>query len=305
MTELAETVAAVRRFNRFYTRRIGVLDRGHMGSPYALAEVRVMHEIAQQDGVTPKAIGAALGLDAGYLSRIVGRFERDGLVVRARSEADGRSVRLRLTPRGREVFEALQARTVAHVEGLVAGLSSPERGKLAGALSEVERLLGAAAAAGTVILRPHRPGDMGWIIERHATLYHREYGWTGMEALVARICADFLDRDDPLRERCWIAERGGERLGSVMVVDDGEGVARLRLLLLEPAARGLGVGRRLVETAVGFGREAGYREMVLWTQGVLTAARAIYAAVGFEVVETRTVEDFGAHTHSETWRMRL
>jgi GNAT superfamily N-acetyltransferase len=253
--------------------------------------------------VTPKAIGAVLGLDAGYLSRIVGRFEREELVVRARSDADGRSVRLRLTPGGREVFEALQARTVAHVEDLVAGLSPAERGKLARALGEVERLLGAGPAP--VVLRAHAPGDLGWITERHATLYHREYGWTGMEALVARICADFLDRDDPRRERCWIADGGGERLGSVMVVDDGEGVARLRLLLLEPAARGLGVGRRLVETAVGFARDAGYRDMVLWTQGVLTAARAIYAAVGFELVETRPVENFGAHTHSETWRMSL
>jgi DNA-binding MarR family transcriptional regulator/GNAT superfamily N-acetyltransferase len=301
----AQTVAAIRRFNRLYTRRIGVLDHGHMGTPYTLAEARALHEIAQSDGVAPKAIGAALGLDAGYLSRIVTRFERDGVVARSRSASDGRSIELRLTQTGQALFGQLQARTVAHLEGLIGALSPSDRGRLTAAMGEVERLLQVSEAPTPPILREHRAGDMGWVIERHAVLYAREYGWTVMEAMVARVCADFLDSHDPDRSRCWIAERAGERLGSIFVVDDGGGVARLRLLLLEPAARGLGLGRRLVDTAVQFAREAGYGEMVLWTHAVLTAARSIYAAAGFEIIESHDHDDFGVHVHSETWRLKL
>lgn len=304
MPDTAETVAAIRGFNRFYTREIGVLDRGHMGTPYALAEARVLHEIAQGDGVAPKAVAEALRLDPGYLSRIVAKFERDGMVARSRSAADGRGRELRLTPAGQAMFDGLQARTVAHVEGLIAGLAADGRARLAAALGEVEGLLGRDDAEQPV-LRAHRPGDMGWVTERHAVLYAREYGWTVMEAMVARVCADFLDAYNPARSRCWIAERAGERLGSVFVIDDGDGVARLRLLLLEPAARGLGLGRRLVEAAVQFAREAGYREMVLWTHSVLSAARGIYASVGFEIIEAHDHDDFGVHVHSETWRLAL
>lgn len=302
MTEAADTIAAIRRFNRFYTRQIGVLDRGHMGTPYALAEARVLHEVAQSEAASPKAVAAALGLDAGYLSRIAARFERDGVMTRRRSASDGRSIELGLTPAGEALFAGLQARTVAHVDGLIAGLSEAERDRLTAALAEVERLLNTAGAQQPVTLRGHRAGDMGWVTERHAVLYAREYGWTVMEAMVARTCADFLDTYDPARERCWIAERAGERMGSVFVVNDG-GVARLRLLLLEPAARGLGVGRLLVESAVQFARDAGYGEMVLWTHSVLTAARSIYASLGFRITETHDHDDFGVHVHSETWRL--
>lgn len=304
--ELSDPVAAVRRFNRFYTRAIGVLEKGYLGTPYTLAEGRVLYEIARANGITAKAVGEIAGLDAGYLSRIVARLERDGVVARERSAADGRSALLRLTPHGAAVFEPFDQRSAALVEGMIGGLSSRQRRRLIAAMAEVEALLG-APASGAVTLRLHSPGDMGWITERHGLNYAREYGWNGhIEAVTARICADFLDRYDPALERCWIAERGGERLGCVFLVkDEVPGVARLRLLMLEPAARGLGLGRRLVEECIVFARAAGYREIVLWTHAVLTAARAIYAATGFELEETWTHDDFGAPEISETWRLRL
>jgi len=204
------------------------------------------------------------------------------------------------------VFSPFDQRSAALVEGMIGGLSGDARRRLTGAMAEVEELLG-AAPADPVILRPHRTGDMGWIVERHGLNYAREYGWNGhIEAVTARICADFLDSHDPALERCWVAERGGERLGCVFLVkDDAPGVARLRLLMLEPAARGLGLGKRLVGECVGFARAAGYREIVLWTHAVLTAARAIYAQQGFRLEETWTHDDFGAPEVSETWRLAL
>lgn len=301
-----DTVAAVRRFNRFYTRAIGVLDRAYLGGPYTLTEARVLYEIAGGEGVTPGAICAALALDAGYLSRILARLERDGLVARRRSTRDGRSVTLRLTPAGQAEFSALDARSAAKAAALVDGLAEADRARLANALDGVQALLEPHAPPAPAILRAHRPGDMGWVIEQHALIYGREYGWgAGIEAVTARICADFLDKQDPARERCWIAERGGERIGSVFLVKEADDVARLRLLLLTPGARGLGLGRRLVEACVGFAREAGYREIVLWTHAVLTAARAIYASVGFQIEETWTHDEFGKPEVSETWRLTL
>ena len=299
-------VTAVRRFNRFYTRAIGVLEKGYLGTPYTVAEGRVLYEVAKGEGVTAKAIGEITGLDAGYLSRILARLERDGVVARERSETDGRSAVLRLTARGQEVFPPFDQRSAALVEGMISGLSSEDRRRLTGAMAQVEKLLGARPSDPT-ILRPHRTGDMGWIIERHGLNYAREYGWNGhIEAVTARICADFLDGHDSALERCWIAERGGERLGCVFLVKDGApGVARLRLLMLEPAARGLGLGKRLVGECVAFARAAGYREIVLWTHAVLTAARAIYAQQGFRLEETWTHDDFGAPAVSETWRLAL
>jgi len=304
--EVRDPVAAVRRFNRFYTRAIGVLDKGYLGTPYTLAEGRVLYEVAKGEGVTAKAIGEITGLDAGYLSRILGKLERDSVVARERSATDGRSAVLRLTAHGQEVFSPFDQRSAALVEGMIGGLSGDARRRLTGAMAEVEELLG-AAPADPVILRPHRTGDMGWIVERHGLNYAREYGWNGhIEAVTARICADFLDSHDPALERCWVAERGGERLGCVFLVkDDAPGVARLRLLMLEPAARGLGLGKRLVGECVGFARAAGYREIVLWTHAVLTAARAIYAQQGFRLEETWTHDDFGAPEVSETWRLAL
>jgi DNA-binding MarR family transcriptional regulator/GNAT superfamily N-acetyltransferase len=266
----------------------------------------VLYEIAKGDGIAAKAVGEITGLDAGYLSRIVARLERDGIVAKARSDADGRSALLRLTAHGEEIFGPFDRRSAALVEGMIGGLSAAQRQRLTCAMAEVEHLLGAPEQA-AVVLRGPRPGDMGWITERHGLHYAREYGWNGhIEAVTARICADFLDGYDPALERCWIAERGGERLGCVFLVKDEEpGVARLRLLMLEPASRGLGLGRRLVEECIAFARAAGYREIVLWTHQVLTAARAIYAATGFELERTWTHDDFGAPQVSETWRLKL
>ena len=306
--ELSDPVAAMRRFNRFYTQTIGVLDKGYLGTDYTVAEGRVLYEIARADGITAKAVGEIVGLDAGYLSRIVARLERDGVVARERSESDGRSAILRLTAHGAEVFGPFDRRAVAVVENLLAPLSASERPRLVSAMGTVEALLGGGrVAAAPVALRSHRAGDMGWITERHGIVYGQEYGWNGhIEAATARICADFLDNYDPAVERCWIAEREGVRLGSVFLVKDAQpGVARLRLLMLEPAARGLGLGKRLVGECVDFARAAGYREVVLWTHAVLTAARGIYASAGFELEETWTHDDFGHTEVSETWRLRL
>ena len=305
----ADPVAAVRRFNRFYTRAIGVLDRGYLGTSYTLAEGRVLYEVANAEGITAKQIGEITGLDAGYLSRIVSRLERDGIVARERSVTDGRSALLRLTAHGQEVFAPFDRKSAEMVEGLIGGLSAPARGRLTGALAEVEALLGAPAPQ-AVTLRSHRPGDMGWVVERHATVYGREYGWgEKIEAVTAHIVGDFLDNHDPARDRCWIAERGGERIGCVFLVPDAEGddpgVARLRLLLLEPAARGTGLGRRLVHECIAFARSAGYREVVLWTHAVLVAARGIYAAAGFKIERTWTHDEFGVEEVSETWRLVL
>lgn len=303
-----DTVAAVRSFNRFYTRAIGVLDRAYLGGPYTLAETRVLYEIALAAETTPGELAAGLGLDPGYLSRILARLARDGLLARRRSTADGRSVRLSLTPAGQAFFRDIDARSAALVEGLTDHLPDADQSRLAHALDEARRVLGGgpAASAAPVTLRPHQPGDMGWITERHAVLYGREYGWgAGIEEVTARICADFLKAFDPARERCWVAERAGERLGSVFLVKETDDVARLRLLLLEPSARGLGLGRRLVDECVAFARAAGYREVVLWTHAVLTAARKIYADVGFRIEETWTHDEFGKEEVSETWRLRL
>ncbi|HET6970274.1 MAG TPA: helix-turn-helix domain-containing GNAT family N-acetyltransferase [Phenylobacterium sp.] len=308
MAEHMDTVAAVRRFNRFYTRAIGVLDRAYLGGPYTLAENRVLYEIANGEGVTASHVAATLDLDAGYLSRMLGRLAEDGLVARRRSDTDARSQVLSLTPEGRAYFDGMNARTVAQVETLIGLLSPLQRQRLAGALDTAHSLLDRQAAAGEVVLRPHRAGDMGWVTEHNALIYGEEYGWgPAIEALTARICADFLEHYDPALERCWIAERDGVRLGSVLLVKepDAPGVARLRLLLLTPEARGLGLGRRLVEACVAFAREAGHREIVLWTHAVLTAARKIYAATGFEIEKTWTHEEFGKTEVSETWRLRL
>jgi DNA-binding MarR family transcriptional regulator/GNAT superfamily N-acetyltransferase len=306
---VADPVAAMRRFNRFYTQTIGVLEKGYLGTDYTVAEGRVFYEIARRDGVTAKEVAEATGLDAGYLSRIVARLERDGVVARERSARDGRSAVLRVTDAGRQAFGTFDRRAIDVVERLLKPLTAEQRPRLVAAMRTVEALIGRdAAAAGEVVLRTHRQGDMGWIVERNATVYGQEYNWgPAIEFVTARICADFLEHYDPALERCWIAERDGERLGCVFLVKEpgAPGVARLRLLILDPAARGLGLGRRLVEQCVAFAREAGYREIVLWTHQVLTAARVIYAKVGFELTETWTHDDFGHPEVSETWTLKL
>lgn len=302
-----DPIAAVRRFNRFYTRRIGALDEAHLGSPYNLAEMRVLYEVAQTpDGVNPKALAASTGLDAGYLSRILKRFEAEGLMVRQPSRRDGRSVSVWLSSNGIRAYNDMRQVAEGAVEALLGPLSTLERNRLTNAMGEIEALLD-APAVGEVVLRGHRPGDMGWIVHRHGALYAREYGWDErFEALVARITADFIDNFDPARERCWIAERDGEALGSIVLVrGQAPGQAKLRLLLIEQAARGLGLGKRLVGESVAFARAAGYAEITLWTQSILTAARAVYAGAGFELIESRPDDSIAPGLISETWRLRL
>jgi DNA-binding MarR family transcriptional regulator/GNAT superfamily N-acetyltransferase len=303
-----DTIAAVRRFNRFYTRQVGALGRLHLNGPYALTEVRVLYELAHSDDLTAKTLGGELGLDPGYLSRMLKRFEADGLITRSPLPGDGRSTLLELTGKGRAVFASLDARTRREVEELLERLGEQGSSRLVRAMSDIERLMEPPAApAGEVVLRTHQVGDMGWIVWRHGVLYAQEQGWDErFEALVARICADFIDNYDPACERCWIAERDGERLGCIALVRSGEdGVAKLRILLVEPAARGLGLGRRLVGECVGFARRAGYREVVLFTQSNLAAARAIYAKSGFELESTDAGQAFAPGITGETWRLKF
>jgi DNA-binding MarR family transcriptional regulator/N-acetylglutamate synthase-like GNAT family acetyltransferase len=275
-------VAAVRAFNRFYTRRIGVLGDHLLESPYSLSEMRVLYELAHREQPTAAALGRDLGLDAGYLSRILRRFEARKLVARARAAHDGRQAMLRLTPRGRATFAPLDARARQEIAALLGRLPDAGQRDVVEAMATIERRMGREAAAPALVLRPHQPGDMGWVVHRHGAIYASEWGYNHeFEALVARIVADFLDGFDPARERCWIAERDGEMAGSVFLVSKSKTVAKLRLLLVEPSARGLGLGRRLVDECIRFARHAGYRKITLWTQSELEAARRIYQSAGF------------------------
>jgi DNA-binding MarR family transcriptional regulator/N-acetylglutamate synthase-like GNAT family acetyltransferase len=306
---MEELVAAVRRFSRFYTRRIGLLHEGLLGGKLSLPEARLVYELAQREGpVIAKELGAELGLDSGYLSRLLRGLEERGLIAKRPSEADGRQVLLSLTGSGRRVFGTLDARSRAEIGALLEPLSAADRRALAEALGTAERLLGGEAAAPAVpyILRPPRPGDYGWVVSRHGALYAQEYRWDEtFEALVAEIIAGFVQRFDPKRERCWIAEREGAVVGSVFLVRESDEVAKLRLLYVEPEARGLGIGRRLVEECVRAARQLGYARLTLWTNDVLAAARRIYAAAGFELVATEPHHSFGHQLVGENWELRL
>jgi len=300
----AHEVEAVRAFNRDYTRRIGVLARGLLDSPYSLTEVRVMYEIAHRPGVSAGQLAAGLGLDRGYLSRILKGFEARRLLSRSRSRSDARRRPLRLTRPGRRVFGPLERAARAQVRGMLSGIEAPRRAALLQGMGEIRAAFD--PPAGEVRLRPHRPGDMGWVIGRHGALYALEYGWNcEFEALVARIAADFLGKADPARERCWIAERDGRRLGCVFLVAGESDTAKLRLLLVEPQARGLGLGGRLIRECVRFARAAGYRRIVLWTQSNLVAARHLYAQAGFECIARERHRSFGHALVAETWQLNL
>jgi DNA-binding MarR family transcriptional regulator/GNAT superfamily N-acetyltransferase len=307
MDARAERVAAVRRFTRFYTRRIGVLHEGLLGSPFSLTEGRVVYELAQRDGLTATELGRGLGLDAGYLSRILRGFEEKGLIARRASEKDGRQQLLSLTPTGREAFAAIDARSRDEVGAMLAGLAEDDQAKLVGAMGRIEALLAPEPQTPAVfVLRPHRPGDMGFVIHRQAVLYHREYGWDeSFEALVAEICAAFIKNFDPRREHCWIAEIDGEIVGSVFLVNQSEKVAKLRLLYVERKARGLGLGRTLVRECIRFARAAGYTTLTLWTNDVLRAARKIYQAEGFRLIEEEPHRSFGHDLVGQNWALEL
>lgn len=302
---LQHRVAAVRRFSRFYTRTIGALREGLLHSPFSLTEARVLYELAQRAGVTATELGRELGLDAGYLSRILQRFERDGLLVRASSETDRRQALLSLTDAGRDAFTQLDARSREEVGTVLATLSEPAQVSLVAAMGRIETLLGESRTA-PWLLRQHRPGDIGWVVARHGALYAEEYGLDArFEALVAQVAGEFLAGHDPARERCWIAEHDGINVGSVFLVRKSDQIAKLRLLIVEPTARGLGIGRRLVAECIGFAREAGYRGITLWTNDVLTAARSIYQQAGFRLVASAPHRDFGPPMVGEDWELSL
>jgi DNA-binding MarR family transcriptional regulator/GNAT superfamily N-acetyltransferase len=306
MSTPSDPVAAVRRFTRFYTSRLEVLREGLLDSAFSLTEARVLYELATRDRPTAADLGRELALDAGYLSRILKRFEEGGLLARTRSASDGRQAHLVLTAAGRAAFAPLNARSRAQVGGLLAGLSAPDRDRLVAAMRVIEGLLDPDPAPPSYILRPHRPGDMGWIVHRHGALYAQEYGWDEtFEALVAGIAAEFIRDFDPRRERAWIAEKDGEIVGSVLLVRQSDEVAKLRLLYVEPQARGLGIGRHFVDECIRFARAAGYRRLTIWTNDVLHAARALYAKAGFTLAKTEPHRSFGQDLVGEFWEMEL
>jgi len=279
-------------------------------SPYSLTEVRVLFEIANRDEVTASDMTRELGLDPGYLSRILSRLGQQGLVEKVPSETDGRRRLLSLTPEGEEAFALLDARSREEVAEMLDGLSRGDQRRLLEAMRTIEGILDEGTKSfkysEPFFLRQHEPGDMGWVVQRHGELYFREYGWDeSFEALVARIVADFVDGHNPKRERCWIAEMGGERVGSVFVVEESEEVAKLRLLLVEPTARGLGLGARLVEECVRFARSRSYKKLTLWTNSVLDVARHIYEKQGFRLVEEEEHRSFGKELVGQNWELVL
>jgi DNA-binding MarR family transcriptional regulator/ribosomal protein S18 acetylase RimI-like enzyme len=305
---LAQRVAAVRRFNRFYTRQIGLLNEGFLQSPFSLTQVRILYELAHENGPTAAELVKALGLDAGYVSRIITGLERQGLVARTRSASDGRRAHLALTGKGRERFAALEARQRQEVAALLERLPAGGQERVVSGMRAVEGMLGGRPEPGDppCRLRHPRPGDMGWVVHRHGALYAQEYGWNAdFEALVADIVLKFMRNYDPERERCWMAEREGEIAGFVFLVKKSATVAQLRMLIVEPWARGLGLGKRLVHECTLFARARGYRKITLWTQRNLVAARDIYRKEGYRLVHSARHHSFGHNLVEEVWDLRL
>ena len=304
----AAHVKALRGFNRFYTQRIGVL-RPYLGSELSLTDVRVLYELAHRDQPTASELGRDLALDAGYLSRILRRFERQCWLARQPSPADARQSLLQLTAAGRQAFAPLQQRSHDEAAALLAPLSGAAQQKLSKALATVQALLtpsGKPAPAPTLLLREPRPGDMGWVVQQHGEVYAREYGWNNeFETLVAGIVASYVRDRQPELERCWIAELGGERVGSVFLVRKSKTVAQLRMLILTPQARGLGLGARLTDECIGFARSRGYKKIILWTNSCLDIARTLYAKCGFKLIKSEPYTGFGQQLVGETWELRL
>jgi DNA-binding MarR family transcriptional regulator/GNAT superfamily N-acetyltransferase len=299
-------VEAIRRFNRFYTRKIGVFEEGLLASSFTLAQARVLFELGARKRVTPGELIDILELDAGYLSRILQRFADLRLVTRERSNEDGRRTDLTLTARGRKAFGAMDRRSRNAIAEMISPIPLPYRGRLLDAMQTVERTLSESGAAGdpAIALRPYRIGDLGWAIEQHGRLYAEEFGWNGeFEALVATLFARFATNHDPQSERFWVAEVDGERAGCVFVVrnDEDPRTAQLRCLLVDPRGRGLGVGRRLVEECLRFAKSAGYERMLLWTNDVLVAARRIYEGAGFSLLEESPHHSFGHDLVGQIW----
>ena len=307
LAESGQEIAAVRAFNRFYTRKLEVLDQHLLKTPFSLSEARVMYELAHRGELSAKEIGLELGLDPGYLSRIVQKFHEDGLITRKILPSDRRQYQLGLTAKGRGAFAKLERTSQDHVGAMLGTLSGDDRSRLLGAMEVIERLLGATRPARpAAILRDPRPGDMGWVVQSHGALYAREYGFDAtFEALVAEIAAKFITSFDAARERCWIADIDGRPVGSVFLVRHSDDVAKLRLLLVEPSARGSGLGQRMVAECVTFARACGYRRMTLWTQSILVAARKIYQDAGFALTKSEPHRSFGPNLTGETWEREL
>jgi len=306
-SDLFQRVEAIRRFNRFYTRQIGVLTEGLLDSMFSLTEARVIYELAHHEQTTARALGDELGLDAGYLSRILQGFKKRGLIDTQPTETDRRQRMLRLTQAGQDAFAVLNARSYRQIEAMLNPLASDDQQCLVTAMRGIQDLLSAQPEQKVpYILRPHQPGDIGWIVHRHGMLYAAEYGWDErFEALVASVVAQFIQNYDPKRERCWIAEMHGEIVGSVFLVKQSDSVAKLRLLLVEPKARGLGIGTRLVGECIRLARQMGYTTLTLWTNSVLLAARHIYVQAGFQLVSQEAHHSFGHDLVGETWELAL
>jgi DNA-binding MarR family transcriptional regulator/ribosomal protein S18 acetylase RimI-like enzyme len=300
-------IAAVRAFSRFYTRKFGVLDQHLLKSPFSLSEARVLYELAHRDDLSAKEIGTELGLDAGYLSRIMQNFDDGGLITRKPLASDRRQHRLCLTAKGRQAFAKLDRSSHDEVAALLGRLDNAERATLVNAMMTIEHALeGEAIVRPAFLLRSHRPGDIGWVISRHGAVYAQEYGWDiSFEALVAEIAAQFIKSYDPSCEHCWIAEVNGEPAGSIFLVKGEDEVAKLRLLLVEKKARGLGIGHALTEQCIRFARERGYKSITLWTQSILVAARDIYQRAGFRRVAEEKHHSFGVDLVGETWELNL
>ncbi|HEX6472948.1 MAG TPA: helix-turn-helix domain-containing GNAT family N-acetyltransferase [Streptosporangiaceae bacterium] len=301
-----DAIARVRAFNRFYTNVIGVLREGLLDSPYSLTEARVIFELAQREATEVADLRRSLDLDAGYLSRLLARFETDGLVTRTRSAADARRQVITLTDAGRAAYGTLDERSADEVRALLQPLTGERRRRLITAMDAVEEILSAPRRPQSYVLRPPRPGDYGWVVHRHGVLYAEEYGWDAtFEALVARVVADYVDKHDPRRENAWIAEVAGEPVGCVFCVRRDDTTAQLRLLLVEPTCRGMGIGSRLVDECLAFARGAGYKSIMLWTNDVLADARRVYQRAGFQLADEGSHHSFGHDLIEQVWRRDL
>jgi DNA-binding MarR family transcriptional regulator/GNAT superfamily N-acetyltransferase len=307
VSDNSRQIEAVRRFNRFYTKQIGVVTDQYLESPFSLTEARVIFELAHNKETTAAELAAFLNIDPGYLSRILTHFKKLGLIIKTSSNQDRRQSILQLSEAGVETFNTLNTRSRAGIEVMLSKVPGLDQQRLIEAMHTIERLLvGETKEKVSYILRPPHIGDMGWVVQSHAALYATEYNWDEQfEALIAEIVAAFIKNFDPKFERCWIAEKDGENIGSIFVVKKSDTVAKLRLLLVEPKARGLGVGQRLVEESIRFARQAGYKKMTLWTNSILSAARHIYSQVGFTLVESEPHYSFGQDLVSETWELEL
>jgi DNA-binding MarR family transcriptional regulator/GNAT superfamily N-acetyltransferase len=304
--EASRRIEELRAFNRFWTGVIHVLNDGLLDTPYTLTEARVIYELAQSDALDQLTLRHRLDLDAGYLSRIVARFKLDGLVETEPSAEDGRRQIISLTDRGREVFALLDQRSAEENGSLLAQFSEHDQGRLIGAMATIRQIVEPAGASPPFALRAPREGDYGWVVQRHGTVYAAEFGWDEtFESLVARIVADYIENREPERENAWIAELRGEPVGCVFCLSEDEHTAKLRILLVDPSARGLGIGRELVDAVVTFARDVGYRRLVLWTNDVLTSARRIYEAAGFRLVREEPHTSFGHHLVGQHWQLDL